>query len=128
MTQRKTYIAKMDLIKQQRISSGLVSERFPGVSGIVLSMTYFRKGLNPVLMVRTVTILPGTHAYFNMACMISGCTGGGFDLTSVITEMVKKHQKLRKGTLVCSGKIADLKSDHANIAYEISITFNKKRA
>jgi hypothetical protein len=118
----------MDLAKQQRIASGLVSERFPGVSGIVIHMTYFRKGLNPVLMVRTVNILPGTHAYFNMACMISGCTGGGFDLTSVITEMVKKHQKLKKGSLVCGGKIADMKSDHANIDYEVSITFNRKKS
>ncbi|MBI4838685.1 MAG: hypothetical protein HY806_05995 [Nitrospirae bacterium] len=118
----------MDLVKQQRISSGLVSERFPGVSVIIIQMTYFRKGLNPVLMVRTVTILPGTHAYFNMACMISGCTGGGFDLTPVITEMVKKHQKLKKGNLVCNGKIADLKSDHANISYEVNITFNRKKS
>lgn len=116
----------MDLIKQLRVASGLVSDRFPQVNGIVIHMTYFRKGSNPVLMRRTVNVFPTAYAYFNMDCMISGCIDGGFDLTPVITEMVKKHTKLKKGTLVCSGKNADLESDHANIAYEVTIKFNKK--
>lgn len=126
MAQRQNYTAKMDLKKQQQVAAGLVSERYPQVTGIVIQMTYFRKGLNPVLMLRTVNVFPTGYAYFNMDCMISGCTDGGFDLTPVIAEMVKKHQKLRKGTLVCSGKNADLASDHANIAYEVTIKFSKK--
>ena len=126
MAQRQNYIAKMDLKKQQQVAAGLVSERFPEVKGIVIQMTYFRKGLNPVLMLRTVNVFPNAYAYFNMDCMISGCTDGGFDLTPVISEMIKKHQKLRKGTLVCKGKSVDLPSDHANITYEVTIEFNKK--
>jgi hypothetical protein len=58
--------------------------------------------------------------------MINGCTDGGFDLSPVIKEMVKKHNKLKKGTLFCKGKSADLASDHAHIDYEITIKFNKK--
>ncbi len=125
MAQRQSYIAKMDLLRQQRIAAGLVSDRFPKVDGIVIHMTYFRKGLNPILMRRTVNVFPTTYAHFNMDCMISGCIDGGFDLTPVITEMVKKHKKLKKGTLVCSGKNADLAADHANIAYEVTIEFSK---
>ncbi len=125
MAKRQNYIAKMDLIKQQKIASGLVSDRFPEVNGIVIHMTYFRKGLNPILMVRTVNVFPTAYAYFNMDCMIKDCIDGGFDLTPVIKEMVKKHIKLKKGNLPCSGKNADLASDHANIAYEVTIEFNK---
>jgi len=127
MAQRQNYNAKMDLKKQQQVAAGLVSDRFPQVTGIVIQMTYYRKGSNPVLMLRTVNVFPTGYAYFNMDCMISGCTDGGFDLTPVIAEMVKKRQRLRKGTLVCSGKNADLASDHANIAYEVTIKFNNKK-
>jgi hypothetical protein len=116
----------MDLIKQRKVDAGLVSERFPEVSGMVIQMTYLRKGLNPVLMLRTVNVFPTAYAYFKMDCMIKGCTDGGFDLTPVIKEMVKKRQKLKKGNLACCGKNADLASDHANIAYEVTIKFAKK--
>jgi hypothetical protein len=126
MAQRQNYTAKMDLRKRQQVAAGLVSDRFPQVNGIVIRMTYFRKGVNPVLMLRTVNVFPTGYAYFDMDCMISGCTDGGFDLTPIITEMVKKHQKLRKGTLACRGKSADLAADHANIAYEVAIKFNRK--
>jgi hypothetical protein len=126
MAQRQNHAIKMDLMKQKKIAAGLVSECFPEVSGMVIVMTYFREGLNPVLMLRTVNVFPTGYAYFNMDCMINGCTDGGFDLSPVIKEMVEKHNKLKKGTLFCKGKNADLASDHAHIDYEITIKFNKK--
>jgi len=126
MAQRQNYAVKMDLLKEKRIAAGVVSDRFPEVRGMVIQMTYFRAGLNPVLMLRTLNVFPTAYAYFNMDCMISGCTGGGFDLSPVIKEMVKKHNRLKKGTLSCNGKNADITSDHAHIDYEIAIKFYKK--
>ncbi len=126
MTQRQNHAAKMDVKKQKKVAAGLVSDRFPEVSGMVIQMTYFRKGSNPVLMLRTVNVFPTTYAYFNMDCMISGCTDGGFDLTPVISEMVKKHKRTGKGNLACCGTSTDLAADHANIAYEVTIEFNKE--
>ena len=125
MAQKQNYAVKMDLLKQKKIAAGLVSDCFPEVSGMVIVMTYFRKGLNPFLMLRTVNVFPSAYAYFNMDCMISGCTDGGFDLSPVIKEMVRKHNKQKKGTLVCKGKNADVASDHAHIDYEITIKFVK---
>jgi len=126
MAHKQNYVERMELNKQQKIISGLVSERFPEVSGIVIRMTYYHKAVNPVLMVRTVNIIPTSYAYFNMDCMIKDCVDGGFDLTSVITDMVKHHKKLEKGKLVCSGNGKDhaLASDHASITYEIKIQYN----
>ncbi|MDH4230726.1 MAG: hypothetical protein OEW04_01700 [Nitrospirota bacterium] len=126
MAHKKNYVEKMNALKQKKIAAGLVSERFPQVSDIVIKMTYFRKGLNPVLMLRTVNISPTAYAYFTMDCMISGCTNGGFDLNPVIKEMVANHHRQKKGTLACSGKISDLSSDHAHIDYEVAIKFAKK--
>ena len=126
MAHKQNYVERMELNKQQKIISGLVSERFPEVSSIVIRMTYYHKAVNPVLMVRTVNVIPTSYAYFNMDCMIKDCVDGGFDLTSVITDMVKHHKKLAKGKLVCNGNGKDhaFASDHASITYEIKIKYN----
>lgn len=111
--------------KQRKIAAGLVSERFPEVSDIVIHMTYYQKGVNPILMVRIVNFFPTGHAYFNMDCMIKGCVDGGFDLTPVITKMIKNRKRSGKGKLACNGKGDSIASDHASIAYEITIKYNK---
>ncbi len=115
----------MELKKQRRVAAGLVSECFPEVSDIVIHMTYYRKGVNPILMVRTINFWPSLYAYFNMDCMIKGCIDGGFDLTSVISKMIKNHKKSKNGKLLCNGNIDALASDHASIAYEITVKYNK---
>jgi hypothetical protein len=126
MAHKQNYVERMELNKQLRLASGLVSERFPEVSDIVIHMTYYHKGVNPILMVRTVNFFPSGFAYFNMDCMIRGCVDGGFDLTSVISDMIKNHKRLRKGKLICNGKNDDLASDHASIDYEIRIQYNRQ--
>jgi hypothetical protein len=54
------------------------------------------------------------------------CLDGGFDLTSVIVDMIKHHKKSSKGKLKCNGSVTPPVSEHASIAYEISIVYNKK--
>jgi len=126
MAHKQDYVERMQLNKQRRLASGLVSDCFPEVSGIVIHMTYYHKGVNPILMVRVVNFFPSGYAYFNMECMIKSCVDGGFDLTSVVTDMIKNHKKLGKGKLVCNGKGDVLPSDHASIAYEIRIQYKKQ--
>ncbi len=125
MSYRQNYLERIELKKQHRIAAGLVSECFPEVSDIAVHMTYFHKGANPILMVRKVNYWPSRHAYFNMDCMIKGCVDGGFDLTSVISKMIRNHKKSEKGKLLCDGNIDTLASDHASIAYQITIKYNK---
>jgi hypothetical protein len=125
MVNRNRYPAKLDLKRQNRLLAGLVSERFPEVSGIVITMTYYQKGANPVLMERTINVFPTSDAYFKMDCMIRGCDGGGFDLTPAITELAKNRKNVKKGSLVCNGQIDTLSPDHAHIDYEIVMQYNK---
>ena len=122
---RHDYAAKMELKKQNNIAAGLVSERFPAVSGMVIHMTYYRKAHIPLLMVRTINVFPTSYAYFKMDCMIKGCKGGGFDLTSVLGGMIKTHKKEAKGTIVCHGIADALEADHARIEYEAVIKYKK---
>jgi hypothetical protein len=123
MMKRNDYALKMELRKQNNLAAGLVSDRFPAVSDIVINMTYYQKGERPVLMVRTVNIVPTSYALFKMDCMIRGCDGGGFDLSSVVSNMVKTHKKVSKGALECCGNIDNSASDHASIKYEAVIKY-----
>ncbi|MDO9287677.1 MAG: hypothetical protein Q7T83_02675 [Thermodesulfovibrionales bacterium] len=126
MAHRQDYIARMELIKKNRIDAGLVSERFPKVSSIIINMTYYQKVANPVLMERIINILPASYAYFNMECMIKDCLNGGFDLTPAISDLIKNRKKSGKGKLVCKGKTNPASTEHASVSYEISIQYIKK--
>ncbi|RJQ50227.1 MAG: hypothetical protein C4538_00595 [Nitrospiraceae bacterium] len=120
---RNEHALRMELKKQTNLAAGLVSDRFPAVSDIVINMKYYRKGANPVLMLRTLNIVPASYAIFKMDCMIRGCDGGGFDLTSVVADMIKTHKKVKKGAIVCHGNIDERASDHASIEYETVIHY-----
>ncbi|MCL5024332.1 MAG: hypothetical protein M1497_13400 [Nitrospirae bacterium] len=127
MPHKQNYLARMELNRQNRLATGPLSERFPQVSGIMISMTYYQKGVNPVLMLRTIHLLPSDSAYFNMECMIKGCVDGGFDLTPVVTNMVKARKKTGKGRIECLGKTENHTGDHASVEYEIGIRYERSR-
>jgi hypothetical protein len=126
MPNKQNYMARMELHRQNKLATGLLSERFPEVASIVFHMTYYQKGANPVLMLRTINVLPTDSAYFNMECLIKGCVDGGFNLTSVIKNMVKSRKKIGRGKLSCSGKTDTNVPDHASVEYEIAIQYKKK--
>jgi hypothetical protein len=128
MAHRQDYIKKMELKKQAKLSAGIMSNRFPKVSGMVINMTYFHKAENPVLMERTVNFYPSSAAYFNMECMIKGCEEGGFDLTRVVRKQIKENKKLLKGKMICKGKNGEVSSEHSSIAYEINVKYSRKRS
>jgi hypothetical protein len=58
--------------------------------------------------------------------MKKDCVDGGFDLTSVITNMIKHQKKSAKGKLSCHGNVIPPASEHASVDYEITIKYNKK--
>lgn len=115
----------MEQNKKSRLESGLLSERFPRVRTILIRMTYYQEGFNPVLMLRTVHMLPKDPAYFNMECIIKGCENGGFDLTRIVAGMVKENKKVARGRLRCNGKADSLTSTHAHVDYEIGIEYTR---
>lgn len=126
MTPKQDYIKKMELKKQLKNETGIVSDHFPQVSNIVIQMTYFHDAENPVLMERTVNVFPSSVADFNMRCMIRGCEKGGFDLTKVIKGLVKNHKKIARGDMKCMGKLDNHAPNHARISYEINVKYNKQ--
>jgi hypothetical protein len=126
MANRKSHVSRMEAKKGSMLVSGLVSERYPGVSRIVIHMTYYKKAADPVLMVRTVNFFPSSYAFFNLECMIKDCVKGGLNFSSIIANLIKKRKKSGNGKIVCSGEKEALAPDHGTISYEISIEYNKK--
>ena len=105
--------------KRQVLEAGLVSDRFPGVQSIVVTMNYGR-GSFPSLL-RTVNFYPGSPAFFRISCLGDGCDDGGLDLTYVMQRMIRSHEKAAKGELSCDNKDAAIV--HPNVDYQIAITY-----
>jgi hypothetical protein len=104
---------------RERAAAGLVSDRFPGVSSIVVTMNYRRERTSAVL--RTLNFFPGSPAFFRISCLGEGCDRGGLDLTWVINRMVRGREKTAKGELTCDNK--DPGVVHADVDYNVTITY-----
>ena len=118
----QTYKEKLAEERAAMVVAGLVSERYAGVANIEFRMTYYLRGMNRVLMERTLNFFPTNYASFNMKCMHEGCMNGGYDLAPVVASLVKSGRKSMKGRLSCHGS-GD--TGHASLAYEVSIRYNK---
>ncbi len=126
MSSNQSYKEKLETKKNAIIASGRVCERLPDVSSIVFRMTYYQRTAGPVLMTRTVNFVPTDYACFHMDCTREECKNGGFDLTPVVTSLVKSRKKSVKGNISCRGKSDTLRFGHASIAYEVNIEYNKR--
>jgi len=104
---------------QRRIDAGFVDKHFPEVASIVINMMYNQKGIQKSLP-RIVNFFPSSYALFRVDCLSRGCVDGGFDLTQVITAMIRNHRKTAKGDLSCEGGPSH---DHSAIAYEVTIQY-----
>ena len=104
---------------QQRREAGSVATQFPEVENIVMNMTYNQHGARSIL--RTFHFTPGSYAFFIVNCLRKDCVDGGFDLTQVITTMIRNRRVEGKGTLICKG--ADSSTSHSDIVYEVAIQY-----
>lgn len=124
MNHRQSYRQKRELERTALAALGLVSERYAGVAGIEFHMTYYQRGLQPILMERTLSFSPANYAGFHMKCMQEGCTDGGYDLAPVVAGLVKSRRKSIKGKVFCHGTNDTL--GHASIANEVNIRYHKQ--
>jgi len=118
MTNRKNAARREK--QQRKVDAGLVDAQFPEVSGIVVNMIYNQRGIQKSLP-RLVNFFPDSYALFKIDCLNKECVDGGFDLTQVITGMIRNRKETAKGDLSCDGNSAS--DDHSNIVYEVSIKY-----
>ena len=123
--QRNDHTARAKLKKEMNEAAGLVSDRFPSVAGMVITMTYYQRSVKSPLMIRTVNIYPTSYANFKMTCMTKGCIDGGYELSAIVEKMVKTQTKVSKGSLLCAGNADTPSNGHAHMEYKAVIEYRK---
>jgi hypothetical protein len=106
-------------ILQQKREAGSIGTRFPEVASIVMNMTYKQNGARSIL--RTFHFTPDSYAFFVVNCLRQDCVDGGFDLTQVVTAMIRSRTVDTKGTLSCKG--TDSSTNHSDIVYKVAIQY-----
>ncbi len=114
----RRYAARTERM-QQRLEAGSVAEHFPEVAKIIVNMTYNQKGAKSIL--RTFNFFPGSYSFFRIDCLRKDCIDGGFDLTQIITAMIRNQKAEAKGALGCEG--SEPSSIHSDIVYEVTIQY-----
>lgn len=120
---KQSYKERLNLEREALAATGLVSERHAEISAIEFRMIYYRRGVNQILMTRTLSFTPADYAGFHMKCMHEGCTNGGYDLAPVVAAMAKTRKKSTSGKIFCHGTNDSV--GHASIAYEVKIQYCK---
>lgn len=123
MNRRAKITAAKSEKAQQKIEAGFVSEIFPKVTKIAISMQYSQTGVLAPLS-RTVNFFPGSSAVFKMNCLCSECVEGVFDFTKIISAMVRTHKTISKGEISCESCSAPACSD---VAYSIKMEYAKMK-
>jgi len=106
--------------QQRKLDAGSMVAQYPEVTGIVINMIYSQRGILKSLP-RVVNFFPGSSALFRIDCLNKECVSGGFDLTQVITGMIRNRREAAKGDLSCEGDGPS--ADHSNITYEVAIQY-----
>lgn len=106
--------------QQRKLDAGFLQAQFPEVKGIVVNMIYNQRGIQKSLS-RVVHFFPGCSALFRIDCLNKECVDGGFDLTQVITGMIRNRRESAKGNLSCEGDTPS--ADHSTITYEVAIKY-----
>ena len=109
--------------KQRRTEAGLVSDLFPKVTEIAISMLYSQAGDEKPLS-RTVNFFPGSSAIFKLSCLCADCAEGRFDFTEIISAMVRAGKTVSKGEINCEHCSAPECSD---VAYSVTIKYAKMK-
>ena len=113
-------------MKEKMLSSGLVSDRFPQLSSMVVHINHYDEQMAaPLFMERTINVFPASYAYFDISCPTEDCEGV-FNLLPVISGMVKARRKAAKGKMQCPGN-STLPAGHASITYEIKIQYKDRK-
>ena len=118
-TNSKKNAARMER-QQRKLDAGLMIAQFPEVTRIVIKMIYRQNDIMKSLP-RVVNFFPESSALFRIDCLNKECVDGGFDLTRVLTGMIRNRREAAKGDLSCEG--GGPSASHSTIAYEVAIQY-----
>ena len=119
MSRRENITAAKAEEMRQRTEAGLLSDHFPKIAKITISMRYSQTGVLEPLS-RVINFYPASSAIFKLNCLCSECVEGRFDFTKIIGAMVRTRKTLSKGEISCESCSAPECSD---VAYSVKIKY-----
>ena len=105
MVQRQldAYKQERDTRRRAYLSAPSLREKFPRVEQVALELTFSDPSGVGKHSPQTHMLGPAARAYFEVACPCSECLAGGFDLSTVISEMLARGRTKVSGKLSCHG-------------------------
>lgn len=85
--------------------AGTLRERFPKVEELVLDMGFVDLKAIGTYSPQMRSFSPSAKAFFAIACPRTLCLEGGFDLDSIVGEMLRGRASRSVGSLECQGWI-----------------------
>lgn len=85
------------------MSAPSLKDRYPAVEQLMLELTFVDGSGSSQHSPQTHIFGPGARGYFEVACPFSSCTGGGFDLSAVVADVLSHREREAAGKLSCRG-------------------------
>lgn len=100
-----------------------ISELYPDVGRITLFIAFEEADSESEPNYQQIIFTAETEAIFRLDCSRDACTGGGFDLTPVVGDMVKNQEARVHGKLACEGTIGNA-GDRCSLQAEYRIVID----
>ena len=91
----------------------VLRERFPKVEQLVVDMTFTDVRKMGTYSAQMHSFCTSAKAFFAVACPRTLCLDGGFDLDSLVLDLLGAHNTTATGTLECRGWIDPARSEQA---------------
>ena len=115
--------------RQAYMSAPALREQFPHVEQIVLELAFTDQGGLNSYSAQVHTFSPAATAYFEFPCPSSVCTGGGFDLSRVVSSLIARGGKETSGRLDCQGQQSydyrDMHRSLLQLEYRLSVAYRR---
>lgn len=95
-------LVQREALKQRFDASPLVSS-YRGVGEVAVELKFADPEGKQQPSTRGMLFGPGMHAYFEFACPMRDCTGGGFDPSADLHAALSKRRDGHSGTASCHG-------------------------
>ena len=88
---------------QQLCSSPSIAEAYPEVVSVGIELEYFDSETGKLTNKITHTIPNSAKTYYKISCPCRECVGGGFDISSALSTMLRAKSPSHSGESTCHG-------------------------
>jgi hypothetical protein len=103
-------------------------ERFPQVERLVVDMAFTDVRQTGRYSAQMRSFSPSAKAFFAIACPRTLCLDGGFDLDSIVLDLLGSGQTASTGILECRGWVDPTRPEHARcllrMHYRIQVVYD----